>query len=153
MERCEDNSCLELCAWHWRLSSWKALVQSAGSLWATRDILLVFTGKATLDVSTLFPKYNAHRLDAGADHAWVDDTGLYVRILCFRIGGHGVIVWMVVLISRGSTTRLACVGYMLPSENWRRVLRRAIAKDRDMLKESYPHVLIGTPGRACGTRI
>ena len=51
-------------------------------------------------MSTLFPKYNAHRSDAGAD----DDTGLHVWILCFRIGGHGVIVWMVVLIARGSTT-------------------------------------------------
>ena len=47
----------------------KALVLSAGSLWAIRDILLVFTGKATLNASTLFPKYNAHRLDAGADRA------------------------------------------------------------------------------------
>ena len=28
-----------------------------------------------------------------------------------------------------------------------------IAKDRDMLKESYPHVLIGTASRACETRI
>ena len=64
----------------------------------------------------------------------------------------GIMVWMV-LFSRGSTTRLVCVGYVLLSENWRRVLRSAIAKDRDMLKESYPHVLIGTPGRACGTRI
>ena len=27
-----------------------------------------------------------------------------------------------------------------------------IAKDREMLKESYSHVLIGTPGRACGTK-
>ena len=61
-------------------------------------------------------------------------------------------VWMV-LFSRGSTTRLVRVGYVLPSENWRRVSRSAIAKDRDMLKESYPHVLIGTPGRAFGTRI
>ena len=31
-------------------------------------------------------------------------------------------VWMV-LFSRGSTTRLVCVGYVLPSENWRRVMR------------------------------
>ena len=29
----------------------------------------------------------------------------------------------------------------------------SIAKERAMLKESYPHVLIGTPGRVCGTRI
>ena len=38
----------------------------------------------------LFTKYSAHGLDVGADHAWVDDTGLYVWILCFRIGDLGV---------------------------------------------------------------
>ena len=42
---------------------------------------------------------------------------------------------------------------VLPSENWPRVLRSAIARDLDMLKESYPPDLIGTPGRACGTRM
>ena len=82
----------------------KVLVQPAGSLWAIRDILLVFNGKATWNASTLFPKYNAHSLDAVADHAWDDDTGLYVWILCFRFGGLGVTVLIVVLITRGSTT-------------------------------------------------
>ena len=98
----------------------EALVQSAGSVWTIRDILIVFTGKATLNVSTLFPKYGAHGFDAGSDHAWVDDTGLHMWILCFRIGGLGIMVRMV-LFSRGSTTRLVCVGYVLQSENWRRV--------------------------------
>ena len=72
-------------------------MQSAGSLWTIRDILLVFTGKATLNVSTLFPKYNDHRLDAGADHAWVGDTGLHMWILCFRIGSLGIMVDVAVL--------------------------------------------------------
>ena len=66
------------------------------------DHLLVFTGKETLNVSSqvqvtsggffqqasvstsnhhrlaadLFMKYSDHSLDIGADHAWVDDTGL-----------------------------------------------------------------------------
>ena len=92
----------------------KALPQSAGSLWAIRDILLVFTGKATLNVSTHFPKYNAHRLDTGADHAWIDDTDLYTWIPFFRIGGLSVpMVWMLVLI-----TLLSCNDrglYMLSS--------------------------------------
>jgi len=86
------------------------------------DLLLVFTGKATLNdgessmqkvrvqvtrggffqqtsvnvlnnqpfAVDLFTKYGAHGLDVGGDHAWVDDTGLYVWISCFRIGGLGV---------------------------------------------------------------
>ena len=88
----------------------KAMVQSAGSLWAIRDILLVFTGKATLNVSTHFPKYNAHRLDTGADHVWIDDTDLYIWIPFFRIGGLGVMVWMLVLIKRESTTEACTCG-------------------------------------------
>ena len=96
------------------------------------DPLLVFTGKATSDdaesgcrspepvfflrnsVSALsnqpfavdfVTKYSTHGLDIGSDHAWVNDTSLYVWILCFRIGGLGGMVWMVILITRGSTTR------------------------------------------------
>ena len=38
----------------------------------------------------LFTKYGTHGLDIGSDPAWVHHTGLYVRILCFRIGGLGV---------------------------------------------------------------
>ena len=95
----------------------KALIQSAGSLWAIRDILLVFSGKATLNVSNLFPKYHAHRLDTGADHAWIDDTDLYIWIPFFRIGGLGVMVWMLVLITRGSTTEACTCGSSLT--HWR----------------------------------
>ena len=32
----------------------------------------------------LFTKCNAHCLEVGVDHAWVDDIGLYVSIPCFR---------------------------------------------------------------------
>ena len=49
-------------------------------------------------------------LDGGADHAWVDDTGLCMWILCFRIGGPGVMAWMLVLITRGSTTQACTCG-------------------------------------------
>ena len=54
-----------------------------------------------------FTKYSdsALGLDVGPDHARVDDTGLHVRILCIRIGCLGVMVWMVVLSTRGSTTQ------------------------------------------------
>ena len=54
-----------------------------------------------------------HFLALCTDHAWVDDTGLHMWILCF---GLGIMVWMV-LITRGSTTRLVSVGYVLSSEN------------------------------------
>ena len=36
-------------------------------------------------------------MDVGADDAWADDTGRYVRILCFRIEGLGVLVWVLML--------------------------------------------------------
>lgn len=83
------------------------------------DIFLVFTGKAEMsngessmkklqvqvvesagghDLKTLhskpfavdlFTKYAATGLDVGGDHAWVDETGKYVWISCFRVGGLG----------------------------------------------------------------
>ena len=88
------------------------------------DLFLVFTGEATLNVSQVqdaqgvffqrlavdpFTKY-VHGLDAGSGHAWVDDTGLHVWILCFRIGGLGVMVWMMVLTMRGSMTTFCTYG-------------------------------------------
>ena len=70
-----------------------------------------------------FTRYSTHGSDAGSDHAWVDDTGLHMWILCFQV-------------------KTGPVYSGIP-----------IAKDRDMLKVSYPPDLIGTPGRACGTRM
>ena len=66
-----------------------------------------------------------HGLDGGSDHAWIDDNVFYVWISCLCIGSISVRVWMVTLIKRGSTTRLVSVDVVLPSENWRRVLRGA----------------------------
>lgn len=84
------------------------------------DILLVFTGKAemtngessmkkvrvqmvevngTTDIRSvssetfatdLFEKYPHNGFDVGGDHAWVDDTGKYVWVSCFRQEGVGV---------------------------------------------------------------
>ena len=97
-----DNGCLELGGWHWRLSSWKPC--------AVRGFIVDNTGHSPCfhresDIERVdpFPKYNDHRLDAGADHAWVGDTGLHMWILCFRIGSLGIMVWMV-LFSRGFAT-------------------------------------------------
>ena len=103
----------------------KALVPSAGSLWAIRihwtllgSILslcslgqrcrtmpsrcpghpsrVFFLRNSVSALSNqpfavdLFTKYSTHRMDIRSDQTWVDDTGLHVWILCFRIGGLGV---------------------------------------------------------------
>ena len=62
-------------------------------------------------------KCSDHGLDAGADHGWIDDTDLYIWIPFFRIGGLGVMVWMLALITRGSTTQACTCGSCLP--HWR----------------------------------
>ena len=97
----------------------KTSMPFAGSLWPTRTHWVLLTPQPL--AVDLFTKYGAHGFDAGSDHVWVDDTSLHMWILCFRIGGLSIMVWMV-LFSRGST-RLACVGHVLPSENWRHVSR------------------------------
>lgn len=38
----------------------------------------------------LFTKYAGHGFDVGGDHAWVDDTGKYVWVSCFREKGLGL---------------------------------------------------------------
>merc|ERR1719181_441 len=45
----------------------------------------LFTKYAPVD-----PKAPGRRIDVGGDHAWVDETGKYVWISCFRVGGLGV---------------------------------------------------------------
>jgi len=84
------------------------------------DLLLVFTGKATIDNGEssmlkvtvqakgsgdsrslevlgskkfgvdLFQHYAPKGWDVGGDHAWVDETGKYVWVSCFRSHGVGV---------------------------------------------------------------
>jgi len=84
------------------------------------DLLLVFTGKATMDNgessmlkvtvqatgsgdsrslqvlgskkfgTDLFQHYAPQGWDVGGDHAWVDETGKYVWVSCFRSHGVGV---------------------------------------------------------------
>ena len=61
--------------------------------------------KCGFRASALEPR--CHGLDGDADHAWINDTVLHVWVSCIRIGVPGVIVWMLVLITRGSTTQ-AC---------------------------------------------
>ena len=46
------------------------------------------------------PSCRRDDLDVGTDHAWAEDTGQCVWILCFRIEGLGVLVWVLVLITR-----------------------------------------------------
>ena len=69
-----------------------------------------------------FTKHRDRCLGVGAGRAWVDDTALYVWILCIRVGGLGVMPWMLVLSTRGVTTQAytcgSCASALEASASW-----------------------------------